>query len=319
MLIMKLQATYSLMFLQAKESNIMERRMYEQTADYQKSLQIVRDFIEEELGGDIEKFRTFCFDDMKNFKGSINDPDMYYITQAIYIILWGDIFDLTFDKMGAWNVRNTYPFRGDTMNSFGSMFGKEDKENGYEFGRRAKMFGADKDEELWNRIQEFYRIYHRIGNFIVIPNRGSVKYGINGARGRFYDDEQVEGMRDYFDWFLIALATYQDKLSQGENDFTRFEKQLHMNPEYAPDYFSISDWEKRFFLEPYFKDDKPTLLFDTPFENRLKTTAAPSDRKHAGYYSDEEYLALMKDYLDKSEMVIDYRTDKIIETLKKIV
>lgn len=29
--------------------------------------------------------------------------------------------------MGAWNRNNKYAFRGDTMNSFGSIFGKEDK------------------------------------------------------------------------------------------------------------------------------------------------------------------------------------------------
>lgn len=294
----------------------MERRDYEKTADYQKSVEIVRDFVREVLDGDIEKMKTLCFTDLKSYIGSINDPDMYYVTQAIYIILWGDVYDLSFDIMGQWDVNNTYPFRGDTMNSFGSVFGKEDKDKNHEFGRRAKIFGADNDTELWNKIKRFYRTYHMIGNFIVIPNRGSLRCGINGARASYYNTEDCEGMRDYFDWFLLAISVYQDKLLRGESNFTKFEMQLRMNPEYTPDYLTISEWEERFFLKPYFQDGKPILLFDTPLQDRLKITDIQENRKNNHYYEDEEYLALMKDYLDKSEMVIKYRTDEIIKFLK---
>ena len=171
----------------------MNRNQYENKRDYKKARKILNGFVDEELDGDIDAMRTFWFDNLTKFIGNIGDPDMYLIVQAIYIILWGDIYDLTFEKMGAWDLKGTYAFRGDTINSFGSLFGKESKEN--EFGYRAKFFGADKDIILWNKIKEFSRLYHQIGNFIVIPNRSSVQYGINGARGCYYNTDYCEGMK----------------------------------------------------------------------------------------------------------------------------
>lgn len=163
-----------------REERSMNRNQYENTMDYKKALKILNSFVEEELDGDIDAMRAFCFDNLTKFIGNIGDPDMYLIVQAIYIILWGDIYDLTFEKMGAWDLKGTYAFRGDTINSFGSLFGKESKEN--EFGYRAKFFGADKDIILWNKIKEFSRLYHQIGNFIVIPNRSSNAWRVGRRR-----------------------------------------------------------------------------------------------------------------------------------------
>lgn len=293
----------------------MNRNQYEKTKDYQKAIKILNDFVEEKLAGDIDAMRTICFDDLTKFTGNIGDPDMYLIVQAIYIILWGNIYDLSFEKMGAWDLKGTYAFRGDTINSFGSLFGKESKEN--EFGYRAKFFGADKDIILWNKIKEFSRLYHQIGNFIVIPNRSSVQYGINGARGCYYNTDYCEGMRDYFDWFLIAVEKYQNKVKNGDIKMNIFEMQLQQNPEYNPFFLEISQWKEIFFLKHYFENDKPKLLFNTPLERRLLITAEHENRKDEKYYQDQEYLELMNDYLDKSKEVIVYRTNKIVDILKE--
>lgn len=111
----------------------MNKRDYEKTNDYKKSIEILKGFVRDVLDGNIEKLKDFDFTDLTTYVGDNIDSDMYLITQAIYIILWGDIYDLTFEKMGSWTWNNRYPFRGDTMNSFGSLFGKEDKEKGREF------------------------------------------------------------------------------------------------------------------------------------------------------------------------------------------
>ena len=105
----------------------MNRKDYEKTNDYKESFRILRGFVEDVLDGDIENLRDFDFTNLTTYVGDIIDPDMYLITQAIYIILWGDLYDLSFEKMGSWNWNNEYAFRGDTLNSFGSLFGKEDK------------------------------------------------------------------------------------------------------------------------------------------------------------------------------------------------
>lgn len=293
----------------------MNRNQYENTRDYKKALKILNSFVEEELDGDIDAMRALCFNDLTKFIGNIGDPDMYLIVQAIYIILWGDLYDLTLEKMGAWDLKGTYAFRGDTINSFGSLFGKESKEN--EFGYRAKFFGADKDIILWNKIKEFSRLYHQIGNFIVIPNRSSVQYGINGARGCYYNTDYCEGMRDYFDWFLVAVEKYQNKVKNGDIKMNMFEMQLQQNPEYNPFFLEISQWKEIFFLNHYFENDKPKLLFNTPLERRLLITAEHENRKDEKYYQDQEYLEIMNDYLDKSKEVIVYRTNKIVDILKE--
>ena len=288
----------------------MNKREYEKSSDYQESLAILQGFTKDVLEGDIEKLREFNFSNLTQYVGESIDPDMYLITQAIYILLWGDIYDLTFKKIGPWSWRNKYPFRGDTINSFRSLFGSEDIRRDETFAFRAKLYGADKNPRLWEKINKFSRSYHCIGNFIVIPNRGSLKYGINGARAGYYDS-----MRDYFDWFLIAVAEFQRKVKEGESHFTKFEKQLRRNPEYYPDFLSIKEWEERFFLTPYFKDGKPTLLFKKPLEERLKVTDPNGTDPQISYYA-EEYLELLEDFIDRSEEVIKYRTDKIIEVLK---
>lgn len=285
--------------------------------NYQKSLKIIRGFVDEILEGDIEKMQDFCFDDLRDSKyiGIIADPDMFLITQSIYIALWGDIYDLTFENMGTWNPQNTHPFRGDTMNGFGSLIGRENKRKGKKMGFRARYFGADRNEELWCKIEKFHRIYHYIGNFLVIPNRGTIRCGINGARATFYNEDYCEGMRDYFDWYLISIGEYQDTvLSDGV--LSKFGRQLQMNQEYDPSFLKIAEWEERFFLKPYFKDGKPALLFKTPLEKRLKMTTVPEQRKDTGFYDDDEYLELLRDYLSKSIAAIEYRTRVIVEVLK---
>lgn len=88
----------------------MNKRDYESTNDYKKSIEIFKNFVRDILDGDIEKLRDFDFTDLTTYVGDIIDPDMYLITQAIYIILWGDLYDLTFEKMGAWNWNNEHAF-----------------------------------------------------------------------------------------------------------------------------------------------------------------------------------------------------------------
>ena len=85
-----------------------------------------------------------------------------------------------------------------------------------------------------------------------------------------YNREECEGMRDYFDWFLISIAKYQKKVERGDIHLSGFEMQLQMSPEYNPAFLPIKEWEEQFFLKPYFEDGEPVLLFKAPLEERLK-------------------------------------------------
>ena len=289
-----------------------KKERYRNTKDYKISLQLIKGFIDEVLQGDIEKLKDFDFGELEKsaykekYCGNIPDPDMYVITQAIYIVLWGHIWDLNFSNLGSWGKSSKFPYRGDTMNSYNSYFGK--------FAYRAKFFDADKDEELWKRIHKFHKSYHKVGNFIVIPNRATDSQigGINGARGGI--ESYRNGMRDYFDWFLITIYNYQQRkrgtVENIINDFdiafndisrNKFEGYLDLNHEYLD--VDIAEWQELFYLDDYFKEGKPQPLFKTPAKNRRKTTAAIEDRKGNNYYSNEDYLLLLDDYILKSELV----------------
>ena len=89
--------------------------------------------------------------------------------------------------------------RGDTMNSFRTLFGREiedvgsapDPVVGFKGLRR---FGAD--EELFKMAREFRYTYHRIGNFLPLPNAKCGGKTMNTCRTAWHD---------YFDQFLAAL------------------------------------------------------------------------------------------------------------------
>lgn len=279
----------------------MNRTNYETTKDYQKAVELIRGFVKEELNGEVEKLKTYDLADLNPNE----DPDMMLITQAIYIVLWGDLYDLTFDNMGSWSQDCGKPYRGDTMNSFRSLIGKD--------AWRAKEYGADKIPELWEKVQLFYHRYHSIGNFLVLPNRGTWRGGINGRRGNYWD------MRDYFDAFLVAIYVFQEKLEHQDTHLTGFERELFCNTEYLPSYRKIGEWKEKFFLEPYFQDGKPIWLFNLPLEERLKRVSANGNEAEAKCFEKNEYLQFLDDYLTKSLDVIAYRSEKMIAKLKEYV
>lgn len=279
----------------------MNRKNYETTKDYQKAVELIRSFVKDELDGEVEKLKTY---DLAALNPD-EDPDMMLITQAIYIVLWGDIYDLTFDNMGSWGQDGGKPYRGDTMNSFRSLIGKE--------AWRAKEYGADKIPELWEKVQLFYHRYHSIGNCIVIPNRGVREGGINGSRGNYWN------MRDYFDAFLVAIDVFQEKLEHQDAHFTGFERELLCNAEYLPSYRKLEEWEDIFFLEPYFQEGKPIWLFNLPLEERLKKASADENAEGTQCFEKIEYLQFLDDYLTKSLEVIAYRSEKMVAKLQEYV
>lgn len=298
----------------------MNREKYKKSEDYQKSLLLINCFVRTILDGKIEKLKDFVLDDLKNkdYIGAINDPDMYLITQAIYIVLWGHVWNLSFSNMGSWGKTKDrqFPYRGDTINAFGKIGEKDGKP----FAYRAKYFEIEKNEMLWDKIEQFYATYHRIGNFIIIPNRG----GLNILKANWRN-----GMRDYFDWFLITLFNYQQRcLNHSEkviSDFDdafksreSFEECLKMNEEYSPTYLQVKDWNEIFYLDDFFTNGIPEKLFMTSPRDRLKITTAKENRKNLeSYFNDNEYALLLNEYIERSVKFIDCRGQIMVSELEK--
>lgn len=265
-------------------------------------------FNKEALGGDITKLANSDISllirnvsDVKErnlYIGNINDPDMFKITQAIYIVLWGDIYDLTFDKLGPWGKKK-YPFRGDTMNSFNTVYGKE-----MLIAKRYKL-----DDALMESIVAYQSLYHSIGNFIVIPNRMNV----NSKRSNYYS------MQDYFDSFIGAI--YQYKNQNVETEYSSFFKELKdcfaKNPEY--EHLSFERIIRKFYLDNYVKNGQPYNVFNISYDLRKKEYVGRNRRSKTKFISDEEYLIIARNYSEKATTIIQYRGEKICEKLKKCI
>lgn len=286
----------------------MNREDYEKSKDYIEAMQLIRMFIEDVLEGDITKLinndismliRNVSDGKKRDlYLGNIDDPDMFKITQAIYIVLWGDIYNLTFENMGPWGEKKN-PFRGDTMNSFNSVYGKN--------MLIAKRYGLN--STLMNSVTLYQLLYHSIGNFVVIPNR----MDINRRRANYYT------IQDYFDSFVGAIYQYQNQNSQTE--YWQFFEELNVgfieNPEYKD--LPFESFIENFFLDKYVKNGKPYNVFDLSYDLRKKEYIGRNKRSKAEFFSKKEYTMLAKKYFDVASDIITYRGEKIVERLKNCI
>ena len=131
------------------------------------------------------------------------------------------------------------------MNSFRTLFGREieddgvapDPVSGFQGLRR---FGVE--EELFGTAYEFWYTYHRIGNFLPLPN---VKCGgktMNTFRTVWHD---------YFDYFLAALHECLLGKPQANAMLTGL---VDANAFFWDDYRGEAGWKRyveRFMLEDY--------------------------------------------------------------------
>ena len=283
----------------------MDQNEYKKTKDFIEAKNIIKDFINDALDGDINNLKNNDItllirkisdgNKRKKYYGDINDPDMYYITQAIYIVVWGHIYNLTFDNMGSWGELQ-HPFRGDTMNSFNSIFGKD--------MLIAKRYNLD--EMLMKKVKEYKKLYHSIGNFIVIPNR----LNVNSTRANYYT------IQDYFDSFIGAL--YQFKNPSENTEYSNFLKELN-NAFLENEEFSNISFEKytsNFFLEDYLKNGIPYNVFNIPYELREKEYIGRNKRSKTMFISKNEYISMVNNYYEVAKIIIENRANNIINILK---
>ena len=284
----------------------MDRIEYRNTKDYKKAIDILCDFISEALSGDINGLKnndiTLLIRRVDNGKkqnvyfGDINDPDMYYITRAIYIVVWGYVFNLDFDNLGQWGRIIKHPFRGDTMNSFNSVFGKE-------------MIIAKRyclSDDLIKKIMEYYHLYHSIGNFIVIPN----KLNLNSKRANYCT------LQDFFDSFLGAMYQYKHpEESTVYRDFCN-ELEVVFKENDAIEKLSFNDYVNEFYLKSYIRDEKPYDVFNVPLDIRKKEYIG-RNRRSKSFYTNDEYISMTSNYLNEAEKIIKNRADSIVERLNE--
>jgi len=174
--------------------------------NYQSPEVILRDFVSQRLSGDWSAFARFDFATLKD-DSVFGSPDRKFdcddttLARAIYVLLWREVCpDLTMENLGTGRL-----YRGDTMNSFHTMFGRETSTGAYRCFERFNI-----EASLKEAIHFFHSRYHTIGNFVVLPNRIVNRKSLNCFRG----------CAPYFDYFDRYLKNIQACLEGKESRFS---------------------------------------------------------------------------------------------------
>ena len=122
--------------------------------------ELVAQFIEEKLGGDISRLATFPLGNLRNDKvygcpGRNFDSDDTELMRAIYCLVFGEVWvNLSMDNLGDGKLR------GDTLNTYNTLFSQPWNEK----------FTAiwNPDDELKAKMKEFQTTCYTIGNIAVL-------------------------------------------------------------------------------------------------------------------------------------------------------
>ena len=162
---------------------------------------------------------------------------------------------------------------------------------------------SDAPEYLRVLANQFYTVYHSIGNFILLPNIAETEnkhaFTLNTYRGTAY--------KDYFDLFLqnldLCLTSVNGDVHLAalveRNDF--FFSWLQTNG--GLKYICKLCW-----LEDYFADDKPQVLF-SPYLYCLRKKQEWTD------FEKTHYIEHIERYLITATAIIKNRAIKMIKQL----
>lgn len=259
--------------------------------------ELIRQFVDERLDGDVSKLATyelrFLNGDRKygNPKGRIYDADDTELMRAVYSVVFEDAWPNVEENL------KSYVLRGDTLNTFATMFGKV--RNDYRPEVHPGLDQHNPSAEIIRVVEDFYRICWTIGNMTVLPNLYVGRNTINLYRGCHYD------WHDYEDRFLLAL--YQVLTGETQQD-AKLAELAERNSEFFSPYFGDEGWRKfidTHFLNEYVNDDYVPVIRSKGYFY-WKTW----------YMTDEQYLEETVHYTQFATKVILGRANKIIETLK---
>ena len=135
------------------------------------------------------------------------DPDNSWLARCILFCLYRDKISGLKDVHQIGTGRN---YRGDTMNSFNTLFRWRKVEPGDDvtplggtkklvIERLQNVLGDETYKLFCDKIDGFFHIYHRIGNFILLPNQSIERDTLNTYRGK------SRKFQDFFDLFLCEL------------------------------------------------------------------------------------------------------------------
>ena len=264
-----------------------------------KAKMLLRDFIQEKLDGELKNFRSFDIKSLRDSEkygcpGRYFDCDDTEIMRAVYVVLWENFLpDLSMDTLG-----NAGKYRGDTMNSFHTMFGREIPERP---GFYAGLEKYDPSDEIRERVREFSRKYcSTIGNFVVLPNLCVRNTTLNCYRG-------TNQWRDFFDRFLIEL----NKILLGQTEgIDRMLKEL-----VDANGFCFNKFRGEKAAGDFIEDLVLTDYCDLGNQRRPRIVF-PMNYHWMNECAADRYFDDVNKYLDEAENIINHRAGKLILRLQ---
>jgi len=191
-------------------------------------------------------------------------------------------------------------FRGDTMNSFRTVFGREriatdvtDVPWAYDGSAADERFELPK--ELKDGIRDFNWMYHTIGNFIPLPNVKVDGKSLNTYRSGVW--------KDYFGSFLAAVKVYLEGGCESSRLPELFVRLMDANGFFWECYRGrFDEYVRDFFLEKYLDGEGRVIELPMVYYWNRKMTAT-------------EYVHAAERYLDFANAVIADRGERIVSRL----
>lgn len=270
------------------------------TKDEKKAIELLKNFRDTKLNKDFQKLETFSFWGIRNEKKYDNglkyaDGDSTKVAYAIYYLLYknkiGDSYSTPYYPCG----KLFYNYRGDTICTFNTIFGKE-KETREKVFKILELSDNEKiqiENSNGNCYEnDFYHIYQRVGNFYLLPCKtikiNNKNCSINTYRGLFQND--------YFDIFLSLL---NDKLNDSIENESNFKKLIDENN--------------------YFFKGKKLKDFCELFYLPIDFTLSGKDLHYAHWILSESnknsYRNFIFEYIEKSRKMIEKRSKIIVNEL----
>ena len=212
------------------------------------------------------------------------------LSRAIYCVAFSDVFPaLSLDTLA------DLTFRGDTLNTYNTMFGRPDGTSLHP--------GLDRyapSTELSKKVKAFRGKFQTIGNMMPLPNTLVGRQSINTYRGTH------SNWRDFLDRFLSALRPIL--MGEGNSIYKGLAELVSANMAQLGPYCSEEGFAKLMrglMLEDYLDKNWLPVINSKGFYFWRKSNVR------------EEYLAEAERYIDFATRVIDRRAKRIIEILKE--
>lgn len=262
----------------------------------ERAASIIKRFADKYLDGKIDDVVSFPLSRLYRDKefGCPSDRrfdfDDTNLMRAIYVLIFSDVWPgLSFEAL------ERYEYRGDTMNTYNTMFGKPDYSKGIWHPGLEKF---QPDETLKKKVVDFrLNRYNLIGNMIVLPNIEFEGETINRYRG-------CNHTHDFFDRFL---RDFKAVLTGDSESDVKLKDLVKANAKYLDLFMNEEGFHNlisQLFLEDYIDDNGNPVISSKAFYYWIKDV--PS----------QEYLTEAHRYIDFSNQVIEHRGKKMLEALK---